>query len=180
VEFRQLNCGEKTKMDKILVTYASRCGSTGEVAEAIGQTLCGNGAAVEVRPLKDVTDLSAYRAVVVGSAIRMGGWLSEATNFVKKNREVLSGLPVAYFSVGMVLQEDTPEKRREAEDYLAPVRQILEPKSLGLFAGKMDYSKLSWLDRFIITKMAKTPEGDFRNWEAIRAWAAEIRPALIS
>jgi menaquinone-dependent protoporphyrinogen oxidase len=56
--------------NKILVTYASRLGSTAGVAEAIGKTLAENGAEVEIRRMEDVTDLTPYSAVVAGSAIR--------------------------------------------------------------------------------------------------------------
>jgi menaquinone-dependent protoporphyrinogen oxidase len=56
--------------DKILVTYASRAGSTAGVAEAIGKTLVENGAQVDVLPMKNVKDLTPYRVVVAGSAIR--------------------------------------------------------------------------------------------------------------
>ena len=62
--------------------------------------------------------------------------------------------------------------------FLDPVRKILEPISIGLFAGKIDFSKLSWLDR-TIAKAVGSPEGDWRDWEAIRNWARELRPTLV-
>ena len=68
---------------KILVTYASRTGSTVGVAEAIGKTLIEGGAQVDVLPMKEVTDLSAYRAVVAGSAIQAGHWLPEAMRYYR-------------------------------------------------------------------------------------------------
>jgi len=77
----------------------SRAGSTGEVAEAIGQVLCEAGAAVDVRLAKEVTDLSPYRAVVVGSAVYMGKWMPEAVKFVETHRDALSRMPVAYFLI---------------------------------------------------------------------------------
>jgi menaquinone-dependent protoporphyrinogen oxidase len=67
--------------------------------------------------------------------------------------------------------------RRTVSAFLDPVRKIHEPASIGLFAGKMDFNKLSWVDRSI-AKMVKSPEGDFRNWGAIHAWANELPPAL--
>jgi menaquinone-dependent protoporphyrinogen oxidase len=164
-------------MNKILVAYATRAGSTSEVAETIGQTLNASGATVDVRPVKKLEGLQGYEAVVVGSAIRMGQWLPEAVQFVKTHQAALSTIPTAYFVVSGFLREDTPEKRDEVRAFLDPVRQILEPKSIGLFAGKMDYSKLSWLDR-TIAKAVKSVEGDWRNWDAIRAWAKELSPTL--
>jgi menaquinone-dependent protoporphyrinogen oxidase len=86
--------GEQNISKRILVTYASKCGSTGEVADAIGKTLTQTGARVEVLPLKKVTDLSGYQAVFVGSAIRVAKWLPEAVDFVGEiNMQLYSTSP---------------------------------------------------------------------------------------
>jgi menaquinone-dependent protoporphyrinogen oxidase len=84
--------------NKILVTYASRLGSTAGVAEAIGKTLLDNGAQVEVRRMEDVTDLTPYSAVVAGSAIRGKQWLPEAMQFMQKHQAALRQKPFARFS----------------------------------------------------------------------------------
>ena len=181
VEFNESSCGGENEMSdqaKVLVAYASRCGSTGEVAEAIGQVLCEAGAAVDVRLAKNVTDVTSYRAVIVGSAIRMGRWLPEAVQFVETHRESLSQVPAAYFLSCMTLEDDTEENRRTVAAYLDPVREMVQPVDVGLFAGVMDYSKLSFIFRLMI-KGIGTPEGDFRDWEGIRAWAANLRPVLL-
>ncbi len=164
-------------VNKILIAYATRAGSTAEVAGTIGQVLSSGGATVDVRPLKDVTDLRGYNAFVIGSAIRMGQWLPEAVQFVKTNQPTLAGARTVYFLVSGFLREDTPEMRVKVAAFLDPVRKILEPASIGMFAGKMDFGKLSWIDR-TIAQMVKSPEGDFRNWDAIRAWASDLRPIL--
>ena len=177
IEFAKSSCGEENMGDKILVAYASRAGSSGEVAEAIGEVLCGGGAAVDVRLAKDVTDVSPYRAVVVGSAIYMGRWMSEAVKFVETHRDALSRAPVAYFVVCLTMKDDTEENRRTVAAYLDPVREVVQPVDVGLFAGRLDSSKLPFLYRLIIKAM-KQPEGDYRNWEAIRAWAGELVPLL--
>jgi menaquinone-dependent protoporphyrinogen oxidase len=59
---------------------------------------------------------------------------------------------------------------------MEPVVQKVRPLSIGLFGGKMDYSRLGLLDRLIASKMKKVPEGDYRDWAAIRAWAGKFRP----
>ncbi len=165
-------------MNRILVTYATRAGSTVEVAATVAEVLSAARATVDVRPIKTVRDVSGYDAVVVGSAIRMGQWLPEAVQFVKSNRESLSQVPIAYFLVSGYLRKDTPEMRRTVLAYLDSVRKILEPASIGMFAGKIDYSKLSFLDR-TLAQMMKEPEGDWRNWDAIRAWTRELRPTVM-
>ncbi len=79
--------------DKILVTYASRTGSTAGVAEAIGKTLAESGVRVDVLPMQEVTDLAPYRAVVAGSAIQGAQWLPEALDFVRAHRAALARSP---------------------------------------------------------------------------------------
>jgi len=160
--------------DRILVTYATRTGSTAEVAEAIAKALRDSGAAVDVCPVKQVSDLSLYRAVVLGSPVRMGRWLPEAFAFLKAHQAELSRIPVAYFVTCVTLTSNTVENRRTVDAYLDPVRAIHRPVSVGLFAGAIDGSKLSFLDRLMV-KATKTPEGDFRKWDEIHLWADSLQ-----
>ena len=158
---------------KVLVAYATRAGSTLEVAQSIGQIFCEHGVLVDILPVKEIKSLDGYQAVIVGSAIRMGAWLPEAVKFVESHQAALNSIPKAYFLVSLFLREDTPEMRKTVEGYLGPVRQILEPDSLAIFPGKMDYSKLSWVERQA-AKFVKAPEGDYRDWEAVRGWAQKL------
>jgi menaquinone-dependent protoporphyrinogen oxidase len=136
---------------------------------------------VDVRLAKEMTDLSPYRAVVVGSGIRVGKWLPEAVQFVERHQEALRRMPVAYFLVCLTLKDDTEENRRTVAAYLDPLREQgpqVQPVDVGLFAGVMDYSKLSFMLRLMMKAMG-SPEGDFRDWEAIRAWASQVRARLV-
>ncbi len=162
---------------KTLVAYATRTGTTQEVAEVVGETLMENGVAVDVRNVKEVRDLEPYRAVVLGSAIRAGNLMPEALEFVETNREALAQMPVAYFVVCATMQEDTAENQRQVAAYLDPLREMVEPVKEGLFAGAIDFSKLS-LPLRLILKVMKAEEGDWRDWGAIRAWAAELHALL--
>lgn len=165
--------------DRVLIAYASAAGSTAEVAEAIGQELRDLGADVEVRAAKELKDLSAYKAVIVGTGIRMGKLFSDATKFVEKNQNTLRQVPVALFVVCMTMKDDTEESRRTVTAYLDPLREMVEPVEVGLFAGALDYSRLRfpWSQ---LMKAAKNevPEGDFRDWAAIRAWARRAHSRL--
>jgi menaquinone-dependent protoporphyrinogen oxidase len=168
----------------ILVTYASKAGSTAGVAEAIGQTLAESGAQVEVRPMQDVKDLAPYRAVVAGSAIRDGKWLSEAMQFMQTHRAALARKPFAAFLVCMTLAMPGADKYREhVSTWLEPVRALVEPVSEGLFAGALDIRRIqSFGDRLkfrLSVLFGVWSEGDHRDWNAIRAWAASIRPLLL-
>ena len=177
IEFPESKCGAKGKMDKkILVAYASKYGSTGGVADAIGKELCNRGAAVDVCMLKNVGDLNEYRGAVVGSAIYRGKWLPEAVDFVERNRGVLRQVPVAYFLVCMTMREPTEGNRRKVLAYLEPVLKAVpqvQPVKIGTFAGALNYSNLSSPEK-VIMKLKGAPEGDFRRWDAIRAWATGL------
>src|SRR5690349_16479148 len=98
--------------NKILITYASRAGSTAGVAEAIGKTFAEQGIEVDVCPMQEVQDLSPYRAVVVGSAIRGCKWLPEAMQFVQSHQTELAQKPFAVFQVCITLAMPHAEKYR--------------------------------------------------------------------
>ncbi len=171
--FPEPKCGDPNTGKKILVAYASEYGSTGGVAEAIGKELCAKGAKVDVFLTRNVKNLNSYQGVVIGSAIYRGKWMPEATNFVKANYEILQQVPVAYFLVCMTMHLPGEENRRKALSYLDPVLQTIpqvKPVDIEPFAGVMNYSNLSWLNKKIIISKG-VPEGDFRDWEAIRGWA---------
>lgn len=169
--------------NKILVTYASPAGSTAGVAEAIGKTLSENGAQVDVLSMKDVKDISQYRAVVAGSAIRGAKWLPEAMQFIQTHQDALSRKPFAAFMVCITLSMPNGEKYREGlADWLKPVRELVRPVSEGYFAGALDFSKLPITPNILLMRVAVAlgvfPLGDHRNWNAIRAWAGNLTAKL--
>ncbi len=176
IKFPEGRCrGEKDMEKRVLVAYASKYGSTGGVADAIGKELCSKEVAADVLLIKNVRNISSYQAVVIGSPIYMGKWMSEAVDFLKKNKDILSQVPVAYFLVCMTLSQPTEKNRDKALSYMDPILKAvpeIKPVEIGTFAGSMDYTNLSWLNQKIL-KSKGTPEGDFRDWNAIRAWARE-------
>jgi menaquinone-dependent protoporphyrinogen oxidase len=170
--------------NRILVTYASRTGSTRGVAEAIGKTLAEDGAQVDVLPMQGVEDLSPYRAVVAGSAIQGGQWLPEAMQFMQTHQAALALKPFAAFLVCMTLAMPSGDKYRpHVATWLDPVRALVKPVSTGLFAGALDISKVpSFGDRLkfrLSVMFGVWSEGDHRDWNAIRAWTNSIRPLLL-
>jgi menaquinone-dependent protoporphyrinogen oxidase len=197
IKFTEMSCGEKEGTTRrILVAYASMFGSTGGVAEAMARELCAAGAACDVRLIEKVNDLGPYHAVVLGSAIRSGRWLSEASGFVDKHKESLSKLPVAYFMTCLQVVPGQPafstkgrppkdetleDKRRRVRAYLDPVLKKapeVKPLDIGIFAGALDFAKLSPGAKAMMNSVGFI-EGDFRDWEAIRGWARAITPALL-
>lgn len=169
--------------NKILVTYASRTGSTAEVAQAISRALRESGAQVEVLPMQDVKDLSSYRAVIAGSAIRKSKWLPEAMQFVRAHQDTLRHKSFAMFTVCITLAMSNSDQYRSAvAGWVAPVRSLVRPLSEGLFAGKLDFSKLplNWDTLMLRATVAAGifPRGDHRDWNAIRVWAESLKPVL--
>lgn len=163
--------------NRILVAYASKSGTTVDVAQAIGKSLSDKGATVDVKPAKTVTSLEEYHAVVIGSGIRMGQWLPDAIEFVKTHQAKLSQLPLAYFTVHLLHLDDSEESRSIRATYTEPVRKILTPSTEVFFAGRLVYSKLSLVE-LMLSKAMKAQEQDLRDWEKIHAWAEGLAPTL--
>ncbi len=173
--FPEGRCGDRDMEKRVLVTYATKYGSTGGVADAIGKELCGKGLAADVALIRNAGDLNLYQGVVVGSAIYMGKWMGEATDFVDKNRDILGRIPVAYFLVCITLAQQTEKNRAKVLSYMEPVMKAVpevRPLGIGTFAGALDYHKISWVNKQIL-KAKGAPEGDFRDWNSIRTWAQE-------
>jgi menaquinone-dependent protoporphyrinogen oxidase len=170
--------------DKILVTYASRAGSTAGVAKAIADTLIEGGAEVDLCPMQDVTDVTPYRAVVGGSAIQGQKWLPEALDFLRNFQAPLAQRPFAAFSVCMTLAMRKGEQYRSSVvEWSRPVRALVRPVSEGHFAGVLDISKIpSFADRLkfrLSVLFGVWSEGDHRDWDAIREWASGLHSLLL-
>jgi menaquinone-dependent protoporphyrinogen oxidase len=158
----------------ILLAYASRFGSTQEVAETIASTLSEAGLEVDLQPMPEVKSLDRYDAVVLGAAIYNAKWHAEAHQFVTQHQDVLSQLPVAIFTLGPLSASDAAKRnsRRQLDAELAKY-PWLKPVAVEIFAGKYDPSKpgLGFFDRFV-------PARDLRNWDAIRVWANALSGQL--
>jgi menaquinone-dependent protoporphyrinogen oxidase len=182
-KFIESTCGQDGKAQaRVLIAYASRCGSTGTIAAAMAEALCALGASVDVRLVKNVKDLSRYQAVIVGSAIRRSKWLSEAADFVRTNQDALSRVPTAYFVACLTMKVDTPENRAKVMAYLDPVWRDapkVKPVAVGLFPGVVDFSKLSFFTSAMLQAKG-IEEGDYRNLPAVKRWASEAGPGLLA
>lgn len=164
---------------KVLVAYASKYGATKEIAEKIGQVLKDAGFAVDVLPADKVTDIGPYKAVVLGSAVYIGGWRKGAAKFLKANEKALAERPVWLFSSGPTGLGDPVElvKGWRFPKALQQFADHVKPQDIVLFQGAVDTKNLGFFGKLAIKKV-KAPLGDFRDWEAINAWAAAIAAKL--
>ena len=160
-------------INRILITYATRTGSTVGIAEAIGAELSRRRLEVDIQPVTAKPALDAYEAVILGSAIRMGSWLPEMVEFIKTTQVSLRVRPVALFTVHILNTGEDEASRVARLAYLNAVRPLVNPVDEMFFSGKIDLEPLSFVDRLMV-KMVKSPIGDFRNWERIRTWSASI------
>ncbi|MCS6846835.1 MAG: flavodoxin domain-containing protein [Anaerolineae bacterium] len=164
---------------KVLVAYASKYGSTTEIAERIGQVLARAGLEVDVLPADQTGEIGHYQAVVLGSAVYAGHWLKEAVAFLESNEAALAQRPVWLFSSGPTGEGDPVEildgwRFPHAQQAIA---DRIKPQDIAVFHGKVDLSALHLGDKLII-KAVKAKVGDYRDWEAIEAWAGKIAQQL--
>lgn len=175
--------GEGVGNKKVLVTYASYSGSTVGVADAIGKKISETGVAVDVLPLKNGVDLTGYDAVVVGSAIQSGEWLPEAVKFVQDHKKELGAVPTAFFLVCLMTTKSDEQSQKFVGEFLTNVRSAVTPVAEGRFTGAYLPDKYSLATRIGMKFFAgylKIKPGDYRNRDAINAWAESTAPLLIS
>ncbi len=175
---------------RVLVAYASRHGSTKGIAERIGARLTAAGLQAETVPVKQVRDVRGYDAVVLGSALYMFRWLGEASSFAHRHRRELSQKPVWLFSSGPFGPDPIDEEGRDKLSAAASgpkdldrLSQTVAARGHRIFYGAWDRSAkpAGFVERFMaLMPAAKNamPEGDWRDWPAINAWADGIAAEL--
>ena len=157
----------------VLLTYASRYGSTQEVAETVAAALRAAGLEVDIQPMRQVKTLDHYDVVVLGAAIYNARWHPDAHQFLSQHQKALGQRPVAIFALGPLSTSEAAmqRSRRQLDRELAKY-PWLQPAAVGMFVGKIDPAKLGFFDRL------GTTASDHRDWEAIRAWANALPAQL--
>ncbi|HZE03746.1 MAG TPA: flavodoxin domain-containing protein [Solirubrobacteraceae bacterium] len=163
-------------MQRVLVAYASKNGSTAEIAEAIARELGGRGLEADCREAGTVRDLAPYGAVVLGSAVYAKRWRRPARRFLHRHGEALAGLPWWVFSSGPV-GEPKPDEAKAAE-WLEPPKIMAEAERLGVrehvvFGGRIPAEPRNFIERAMV-KNTPPEFADRRDWDEIAAWAAAI------
>jgi menaquinone-dependent protoporphyrinogen oxidase len=157
----------------VLIAYASKHGATEGIARKIGGVLSAHGISVVVSNVERVTCAAGYDAVIMGSAVYMGRWMKAATQFVTDHSTELANTPVWLFSSGPLGE---PLRPYDAVD-IAEIARKIRPREHRILAGKLDRRQLHFGEK-AITRLVRTPEGDFRNWREVRAWANWIARVL--
>ncbi|HLT59746.1 MAG TPA: flavodoxin domain-containing protein [Microlunatus sp.] len=162
-------------MSRVLITYATRMGSTAEIARAIGDRITRRGPDAEVLPVQRVRGLARYDAVVVGSAVRLHRWLPEAVHWLRDNAPDLAERPTWLFQSGPCgadAAEPQPVPRAVAR--LAYCIGAARPVTFG---GRLDPNRArtpveQWFSRGPLA-------GDYRDWPAITRWADLVVDQLV-
>ncbi len=165
--------------EKVLIAFASKHGSTAEIAERIAEVLRTDGIQVDLACAEETGALSDYTAVILGSAVYTGRWRKQAVSFLQRHEKELATKKVWLFSSGPT---DDEEHEEPINDWTFPknVQQMAEriyPLDIEVFHGVLDADKLGFFERWMI-KMAKAPIGDFRDWDDIEGWAGYIADEL--
>ncbi|UCH11807.1 MAG: flavodoxin domain-containing protein [Fidelibacterota bacterium] len=162
---------------QVLVAYASKYGSTQEVAEAVAEVLRGRGLEVDLQHMPEVRSLARYDAFVLGAPLYMFRWHKDARRFLSRHRKALTKRPVAIFALGPITPGDAEEWQASCEqlDKELARRPWLTPVVVEMFGGRIDHSKMSFPYSLI---MSEVPASDLRDWTAIRAWAGKLPVVL--
>jgi menaquinone-dependent protoporphyrinogen oxidase len=160
---------------KVLIAVASRHDATRGIAEVIAGELEWSGFEVDFRDADAVANLADYEAVVLGSAIYTGGWLAEAKHLVKFNGPALRKIPVWLFSSGPIGTDDA--KTLDDPPEVTELIQESGAREHMTFPGRLDKQNLGVAERSV-SRVVQAPEGDFRDWEAVRQWARSIAASL--
>ena len=161
----------------VLVAYASKHGSTFEIAQAITDELRRHGLAVDCTPAAAVREISSYDAVVIGSAVYMKRWQPDAKRLLHRHHDELAARPLWIFSSG-------PFGEHPNADWAEPPRVVREATKLGardraVFGGRLPTEPKGFIEKAMVRDTP--PEfADLRDWDEIRAWAAGVAVQVLA
>ena len=168
-------------MEKSLITYSTVDGQTKIISEKIAQF--ATQSSVDIFPISDNIELGKYKTIIIGASIRYGKYRKEVYSFVEKNIEILNSKENAFFSVNVVArkpEKNTPETNPYLIKFLKKIKW--KPKNLGVFAGKIEYPKYKFVDKYAIkfimwitkgpTDTSKTYE--FTDWKKVESFTKNL------
>lgn len=160
---------------KVLVAVASQHGATREIADLIGATIAERGIETDIREVEHVASLDGYDAVVVGSAVYMGGWIKSARAFVEGHAEELAARPTWMFSSGPI--GDPPKPSADTAVKADDLVKAVGAREHRVFAGRLEMARLGLVQR-TVARAVHVPQGDYRDWNEIQEWGMAIADDL--
>lgn len=162
----------------VLVTYATNCGSTQEVAEAVAAELRTSGFTADLQPMRSVKTLNGYDAIILGAPLYIGHWHKDTRRFLMYYEKALKERPVAVFALGP-LHDDEKEWRDVRAQFNQELAKFpwLKPVAIEVMGGCFNPAKLRFPFN-LAPLLRQTPASDIRDWPAIRAWASNLVPKL--
>jgi len=176
-ESRRMTSSEHAASARVLVAFASRHGSTGEIAEAIAVELQRHGLDADRRAARDVHSLDGYDAIVLGSAVYMKRWLSDARHLLRRHKAALSERPFWIFSSGPFGEKPDPS-------WSEPPRVVRTAERLGarghvVFGGRLPLEPSGFIEKAMVRDTAAEFR-DLRDWDEIRTWASGVATAILA
>ena len=168
-------------MKKILLTYSTVDGHTKTICEKI--LSYSETSQVDILPIDSSINIKDYDTVVIGASIRYGKHREEIFDFIKENEELLNSKDNAFFSVNVVARKENKNKP-ETNPYLIKFLNKIswQPKILDVFAGKIDYPKYKFLDKYAIKFIMWITKGptdtskvyEFTDWNRVKSFAEKL------
>lgn len=163
--------------DGVLIAYATRHDSTRGIASAVAEVLRQGGLSVQLEPASAVATLTGFHAVILGSAVFDGEWLPEVQRFLRDHSGTLSRVPVWLFVSGP-LEAVPAGSDADIPAHLVRAIEEIRPRDVALFAGALQPHHVGAGVR-VLSRLARLPAGDHRDWQAIERWADGIRAELL-
>ena len=168
-------------MDKSLITYSTVDGQTKNICEKIAEYASNSD--IDLLPISNEIKLDDYKTIIIGASIRYGKYRKEVYSFIKKNKDILDNKENAFFSVNVVARK--PEKSTPSTNpYLIQFLEKIEwvPKNLAVFAGKIEYPKYKFIDKFAIKFIMWITKGptdtsqtyEFTDWKKVETFAKNL------
>ena len=138
---------------------------------------------VDILPIDSSINIKDYDTVVIGASIRYGKYREEIFEFIKENEELLNSKDNAFFSVNVVARKENKNKP-ETNPYLIKFLNKIswQPKILDVFAGKINYPKYKFLDKYAIKFIMWITKGptdtskvyEFTDWNRVKSFAEKL------
>lgn len=161
---------------RVLIGYVTQTGSTKEVAEAIAKELACAGLEAESRPLSEAGELGAYDGFVIGAPVNGMAWRPEALAFVRERAAELAAKPTAFFLLSMAYGVGRPSMKKTIAARLDPAAALVPPVATACFGGVAAQDPPAIIRLMFGIKKGAPRDG--RNWDEVRAFAAELARKL--